>query len=473
MRTIVIGAGFTGVQLARKLLANHHRVVLIDSDAERVRDVGSQLDCAVVHSQGNSLEVLEKAGIASADAIVAVAQSDEVNMIACSLADAVYPKVLKIARVRNHVYCNDVDHAARNYAEAFSGTRRPPFGIDRLINPDFEVAAAISRAIVHGAVGGVVELGQGYGIVTVTLGAKSPLNGTPLWRLSSVPGWHFLVAHVETAAGAVLPGGETVLSPGDRLGVLAKEDELSAVAALCDAGPFSTGNGRMAIVGAGSVGSVLVAQHLAGAWADERIPKAARRFEVAVVDASVSRCRAMVERFREVRVFCGDATDETLVREEGLDHFDVVVAASENYERNLVTAAYLKSAGVKKAIALTATSSVARMAMRLGVDVAVPLRGTVVDSIMSHLRGHNVKSVHTVCNGAFEIVECQVAKGSKSVGKALRDVGLPAGAGLVLLLHGADGVSCVPRGDTVMAEGSTVVLIVAAGNNDAVRMVAG
>ena len=94
MKTIVVGAGFTGVRLSRALRAAGQQVVVIDRDAERVRDVSAQLDCTVLHAEGNSLSVLEQAGLASADALVAVSSSDEVNVITCALADAIRHDVL-------------------------------------------------------------------------------------------------------------------------------------------------------------------------------------------------------------------------------------------------------------------------------------------------------------------------------------------------------------------------------------------
>ena len=59
----MIGAGFTGGQLARTFVAEGCTVVLIDRDAERVRQARNQLDCTVIQSDGNSLAVLEEAGI--------------------------------------------------------------------------------------------------------------------------------------------------------------------------------------------------------------------------------------------------------------------------------------------------------------------------------------------------------------------------------------------------------------------------
>lgn len=475
MNTIVVGAGFTGVQLARALIADGHRVTLIDRDLDRVRDVGNQLDCEVVRAQGNNLDALEKAGVESADALVAVTDSDEVNMITCALVDAAYPHVKKIARVRNYSYYAVTEDAARKYAEKFSGDRRPPFGIDWMVNPDVEVAKSISRSMAHGAVGGVLEVGMGVGIVSIVVGEGSCLNEMPLRNLATAHWWRHLVVYVERAGGAELAGGETVLHAGDRIGVLAKLSEISVVAKLCDAKIGATS--RLLLVGAGDVGSHVLAGvrekidgSLMGRFLD--VARAAKSFlTVSVVDDSIDRCRALAENFRDVNVFCGEVTDVNLVREENLGQYDLALSVSDNYERNLITAAYLKTCGVTRAVALTANADVAGVAAKMGIDVVVPMRDTVVDSIISHLRGQNVKSVHTVCGGAFEIVECVVPRSCKAVGRKLRDLKLP-GKALVLMIDGLNDGERAPNGDTVIPAGATVVLIVPSGDRRVVRMFA-
>lgn len=473
MRMIIIGAGFTGVQLARELIREKHRVTLIDSDADRVRDIGAQLDCSVVHSEGNSLDVLEEAGIASADALVAVTASDEVNMIACSLADSVYPNVVKIARVRNYAYWTDTEAAFRRYAEKFSGERRPPFGIDWMVNPDVEAARVLSRTLVHGAVGGILELGHGAGIVTLTVGGASPLAGKRLAQLPSVEGWNYLVAYIEKESGAVLPSGGSVIEAGDRIGVLVPLDLIEPVAALCDAS--SSAVSRLLIVGAGSVGGLIVSGQRTASGASlfgrlaGAVLKGPSRMEITVVDGTYDRCRSMVEHFRDVKVLCGDATDINLIREESLDSCDLALAVSENFERNLITAAYLKSCGVKRTVALTSITDASEMAKKLGVDVAIPMRSTVVDSIMSHLRGKNVSAVHTVCGGEFEIVECTVAEKSHAAGRLLRDLDLK-GAALVLTVRNGEGVGLRPSGNTLLSPGDELALLISANDRSVTRV---
>ena len=168
--------------------------------------------------------------------------------------------------------------------------------------------------------------------------------------------------------------------------------------------------------------------------------------EVVVVDKDEDLCRETVERFPDVRVLCGDVTDESLLNEESLFSADLLVAASGNHELNLVTAAYMKSRGVKKAVALTANSSYGAIARKLGVDVAVPM--------------------HSVCNRRFEIVEGRIPGKARVVGKTLADFAEKNPNGPLVLMSRASGDEtwAVPHGDTVMEPGLNIVLIAKSGD---------
>ena len=435
MKIFVIGAGFTGMQLARALLLEQNNVVLIDNNPERVRDASDQLDCTVLEADGNNLESLEAAGIASADALVTLTADDEINMITCSLVDAVYPRIQTIARVRNYAYYKAADVARRRAMSAVPASR-PLFGIDSMLNPEVEAADAISAALEHGAIGSVIELDAEFGIMTLSIGEGSPLVGVPLAEMSKLEGWHYLVAFVESGDGTTsLPNGQTTLAVGDQVGLVSRLSEISQLVAYTKT-PHEKLR-RVVVFGADRVGSLLLARQQ-----EKRHVSLWRRLfglsspgayqKLVVVDRDPVRCREAVERFPDVRVLCGDVTDEALLNEEDIFSCDLLVAASGNYELNLVTAAYLKSRGVKKTIALTAQSSYGDIARKLGVDVAVPMRGTVVDSIRGRLRGGRVDAVHSVCNRRFEIVEGYVAPKSNVVGKRLQDI-MDIGSFLVLL----------------------------------------
>ena len=156
MRIVIVGAGFTGVQLARLLINEKNQVAIIDNDEDTIRHAGNQLDCTVMCADGNNLDTLEEVGIAKADALVCVTKSDEINMITCSLVDAVYPDILKIARVRNYAYYVNTESAQKKHSNEFGSKHRPLYGINYMIHPDIEAANAIVKAVENGAVGNIL-----------------------------------------------------------------------------------------------------------------------------------------------------------------------------------------------------------------------------------------------------------------------------------------------------------------------------
>lgn len=460
MTVFIIGAGFTGMQLARMLVLERNKVVLIDNDAEKVRHASDILDCTVLEADGNSLDVLEQSGIASADAFVALTGDDEFNMIACQLVDSAYPGILKVARVRNYAYYSAVDSASRRRRTSETDAVRAMYGMDAMVNPDVEAAAAVHRAVEYGAVGNVIDLKNGFILTTIGVGDDSVLAGRRMRELPGLDGWNYLVAFAEQESGGLIPKGDTVVNPGDTLGVVSRTSDLASIAQFAQTTRETFR--RIVVFGADRVGSMLMPL-LAGKG----------RREVVAVDRDAARCHEIAERNPDVRVLCGDITDEALMNEENLYSCDLIVAASGNYELNLVTAAYMKSKGASKAVALTASTAYGAVARKLGIDVAVPMRGTVVDSIMSHLRGRNISAIHSVCDRRFEIVEGDVSDRSKFAGKKLRELGDLTDEFLLLLAKGSDGVTAIPNGETTLDPGSHVVLIVRSGDTRLLAKICG
>ena len=462
LKTIVVGAGFTGLQLARSLSEGGAEVSLVENDPARAAVAREQVDCAVVEADGNDPATLAAAGIADAGALVALTDGDEMNLITCALAEADFPDVLKIARVRNYAY----------YERAVP---RPVFGIDCMVNPDVEAAAAICRAAAHGAVGNVLDLGGGRGVLELSVAPGSVLDGAALRDLAARAGRRLLVAWIEKPDRAVLPDGSSSLSPGDRIGLVVRDPgEIASLAALAGEPPAESPR-SVAVFGAGLVGRFAAGKLLE---ADSAGPSGFKRFfgalrrrpSVALVDPSEALCREASAALPGARVLRGDFTDDAFLRDEALDACDLAVLASPDHAANLVMAAYLKSRGAKRTIALTESAAFDGVARKLGVDVAVPLRDTVVDSISGRLRGLSVRSVHSVCNRSFEIVEFDVSSGVPAAGKPLRALSVP-GEYLMLLFRapGKDAFE-TPTGDTVVLPGSRAVVAARAGSPRTARI---
>ena len=473
MKIVIVGAGFTGVQLAKLLINEKNQVALIDNNEDTIRHAQNQLDCTVLCADGNNLETLESVGIQKADALVCVTSSDEVNMITCSLVDAVYPDILKIARVRNYAYYVNTAAAEKKHGDSFGSNHRPLYGINYMINPDVEAAESIVKAIENGAVGNVLTFDNSdLEIARITVNEKSTFDGVSLKEIRTKTEIKFLVVYVEKDGKTSLPSGDTKIGSGDILGVLVSKDQLASLMTLC--GTQAKELRKVALIGAGRIGTIVAEKFLnpqkegdaAGNVAQKGFLKRLSSYvgrktqDFVIIDSNDVLAKTASERFPHARVMCADASDENFLREEGITSYDLAICATHNHELNMVLAAYLESLGVGQTISLVTSSAFETIAVKLGVDVPVALRDAVVDSIMSHLRGKSVKEIHTVTNGQMEIVECEIGTESKVNGKALKEISNP-GQFLVLLSRqsGIEEYKIVD-GNTKLYAGDHVVIIV-------------
>ncbi len=472
MKIVIIGAGFTGVQLAKRLIDEGNKVSVIDNSSEIVSNLQDTLDCDIRYADGNNLATLEEAGIASADAMVAVTESDEINMITCSLVDSVYPEILKIARVRNESYYLNTKETEKKIAGRFEGERRPLYGIDYMINPDVEAAEAIVNAVEHG-VSDVMQLGEDdsadYELSKITVAKGSRLDGCAVKNIRNITDISIIVVLVEEKEQVSFPTGDTEIHAGQTISVLSHKDDLQAVQELC--GVKLTSIRKIVLLGIGKIGT-MVAERLVQPKKKESFftrllgkKKTGSLQDFVIVDSDRELCDAAIEKFsNSVRVFQQDITDESFIEQEGLNRFDLCICATHNHELNLMVAAYFEVLGLKRTIALITNSAFTPIASKMGVDVPVPIRDTVVDSIMSHLRGKSVTEVHTVSNGEFEIIECDIPSGSAVIGKKLKDIARPGEFLMLLIKKPGATKNELTNGDTYLNVGDHVTLAVRTGD---------
>lgn len=463
MHVVIIGAGFTGVQLARLLIADNHNVVLVDNDKEVVRKVSERLDCTLLCADGNNLDTLEKAGIERSTFLVCLSSSDEINMITCSLVDAVYPAVKKIARVRNYAYyANSLRaHSVMNSLSS----HRALYGIDHMINPDFEAASSIVEAVDAGSLNNVLTFsGSSMQLLRIRVEKESLFARRKLLELPNLTPIPLLVAYIETDNGSFLPTGNTAIDAESVIGILVHKDNVGEILKFC--GSLKREIKNIAIVGAGRIGR-LVAEKLLKNKKDEKEGNFFARFfkknkkssrQVIIIDRNEELSREAAELFPEARVECADAEDEIFLEEEGITKCDLAIAATHNHEMNMVLSSFLEAKGVENTIALVQSGAFSRIAQKLGINATVSLSDVVVDSIISHMRGKAVKEVHTVTTGDLEIIECEL-RNSAIDGKSMRELS-HGGEFLVLLFrHKNEGEYEIVNGKSVFRLGDHLVLI--------------
>jgi trk system potassium uptake protein TrkA len=459
-----------GTQLARRLALEKHDVSIIEANEERARHASNRIDCLVIHDEGNSLSALEEAGIAKADALVCVTNSDEVNMITCGLAASWYPKLLKIARVRND------DYIRINAGENRFKDNPSILGIDYFVHPDIEAARSALNAVEHGAMGDILVFADTpFELGSVEVNKGSEFDGLALKDYRSVVAGDSLVTLVERQDETLLPRGSTVLNEGDRVHILAHEKDLGHIFKL--AGRSERALRKIGIVGGSRVGA-LIAEGLLGmepslgkkdkqrgrgnlfSFLKTMMPRSGRR--VIIIEQDYNLCKDLAARYPEALVLNEDISDESFIAEERIDDLDLIITATENQELNMIAAIYLKSRGVHRAIAMVTGLGYAAIARQLGVDVVIPMKSVVVDSILSHLMGTGITAVHRVGGGDINIFEIELRSGAPATDRGIAELNL-SGGGLVMLVNRGDS-SFIPRGDYVFKTDDRIILIAKQGS---------
>lgn len=431
MRAIVIGSGEVGYHLAERLSVEHHDVVVVEHNPDLCSRIQAQLDVLVVQGNGASLGVLEKAGIADADLLLAVTNLDEVNLIA-SLIAAQFDVQLKVARVSNP-----------EYYERKGVLQENKFGADLLINPEVECAREIMK-LLHREASDVAEFAGGR-IVLLGLSVRtnSPVAGRTLAQIARDQGErHFVTVAIDRDGTSIIPDGNTELRPGDEIYLVSEADHLGDAYRLL--GLQGNSVRRVMLLGGGRVG-----MSLARLLEKEHI-------QPTIIERSRARCVELAETLETALVLHGDATDIGLLEQEGIAETDGLVAVTSEDETNLLASLLAKHLGAKKVIALLKRSEYIPLVTKVGIDAAVSPRLSTANRILQYVRGGQIVSMAVMEKNRAEAMEVEVVEGSRAAGKRVHQLDLPSGAVLGSLQRGLDVM--IPNGDTDIMEGDRIVV---------------
>ena len=434
MRVVIVGAGQVGFSIAALLTREGHDVVLVDRDSGRLADVGHRLDVATLVGTGCSPVLLGRAGIAKAGMVIAVTDSDEVNLLACLVAGRLAPEAMRIARVRDPEYHADPDLF-----------RREPFGLRAVINPEEEAARRLARALqVPGAMDVVQFLGGRVLLLGLRIEPGTPLAGRPMSEVQAPGGVRMRVACIERRGGLTIPGGKDSIEAADIAYFVCLREDAGAILRL--AGKSAEPVRTAMIFGAENLGAYLARELDAAGVA------------VKIVSTDPERCRVCAERLPRALVVQGDGTDPEVLRDEGIEGIDAFIACSRHEERNVPAALLAKSLGARIAMVATATPTYEHLALSIGIDAAISPQSAVVGSIATLVRRGRVLSVQALWAHDAEVIELQALAGSKLVSRPLRDASFPRGAMVLAVSRGE--TAAIATGDTVIEPGDGVVVIV-------------
>ena len=433
MRVIIVGAGQVGSSIAADLDGTHE-VVVIDCDPERTQELTYSLDVLAVQGDGTAVSTLEEAGIEQADMVIASTDDDETNIVVCATTKAVCD-AFTIARVKNTEYLRTWQRA------------ETAFGVDFMVCTNLLAAESIVRVIGLPAARDVDPFADGrVQMAEFEIDEGSPVADQTVREADRFDSLTF--AAILRNGSVEIPSGETVINPGDRVVVIGSPKSVQSFARSV-APSESVGTAEEVVVVGGSEIGYQVARLL-----EEQ------EFTPRVVERDGVRARELAEALPDSFVMESDATDMGFLERQHVGDADVLVAALDSDEKNLLVSLLAKRLGVERTVAVIDTTEYVELFEAVGVDVGVSPREVVAEEITRFTREGGAENVALIESDKAEVLEIEVDGDSVLSGRAIRESvpALPTGVVIGAITRGGEFIH--PRGDTVIEPGDHVVVFV-------------
>lgn len=428
MKIVVVGAGKVGYTLAQRLAQENHDVIVIEQDDDRRAIVEQHLDVMTVAGNGASPRILAEVGFEDVGMMIAVTDSDEVNMIACIAAkQAGVPKA--IARVRNSEYLAED-------GQWFNKT----LGIDLVINPEMVTALEISQIIKTPAALDVEDFANGkVRLLEVKVRPQSPFSGIPISQLP-LPD-KVLIAGILRHGKLIIPQGGDVIEDNDSVFFLGEKEAIIGLESR-----FIQKRSRVErvlIVGAGRIGRNLT------------LLLEESGYTVKVIEKDRRRCEELA-KIAKAMIICGDGTDVELLQEEGIADFDAIVCLTDDDKLNLLVALMAKHLGAAKTFARVGRPEYITLMEQVGVDVVFSPRLLTAGAILRQVRRQEVVSLSLYEGAKAETIELDIAEDNRLLGKPLKNIKFPRRVLIGAVVR--SGQTFVPNGDSTFAVGDRIVI---------------
>ena len=409
MKILILGAGQVGRTAAQSLAGEPaNEVTVIDNDEKVLRDLQDRIDIRAVAGNAAHPSVLESAGIADTDILIALTNSDEVNIVACQIAQLLYRTPTRIARIRA------AEYTSRPQLFAEGG-----LAVDVWISPEELVTDYIAHLLSNPGALQVVDFADGrVQLAGVRAQPEGLLVGKPLRTLREhLPDSDVRVAAIYRDGRLLEAGGDTVIAEGDEIFFVAARDDLTKMLAEVR---------KLVIAGGGHIGLRLARtlEHTHQIKLIERDPRRAHRAS---------------EILQSAIVLQGDAADEELMLEENIDSADVFAALTNSDEANVMAAMLAKRLGASRVMALVSRSAYEELMDNRNIDVVISPQTITIGSLLAHVRRGDVVRVHSLRRGMAEAIEVVVhgtAERSRVIGRCIEEVELPEGASVVAIARG-------------------------------------
>lgn len=438
MKIVIIGDGKVGHKLAKQLSEEDHDIVLVDYKSEKLKNSMNELDVIGIEGDGASHEVLIEAGIENADLAIACTSSDSMNMMCCLLAKNLGAD-RTIARVRNPIY----------YKQMY--LIKDDLRLSMAVNPELEVAEEISRVLIFPSASKIETFAKGkVELVEFKVDQESSINGLSLEELSKKYSHSVLICAVQRNQEVIIPGGNFNLRAGDRIYIASSHKGVEKFFKVT--GKFKNRVSTVIICG-GSRVSYYLSKKLSGMG-----------IQVKIIERDYDRCMELCELIPQVTIIHGDATDNELLEEEGIDRVDAFVALTGIDEENIIMSMYAKTRNVSKVVTKVNREALTSIVDDLGIETLVSPKTVTADTILGYVRAMqnslasaNIETVYRLINGKIEAVEFIIRENTSYTDTPIRDMKLKDNLLIACIVRKRKII--IPDGEELLKVGDSVIIV--------------
>ncbi len=437
MKIIILGAGQVGSSVAANLVNEDNDITLVDNNPTALQSVSERYDLRTITGIASHPSVLEKAGAKDADMILAVTNSDEINMIACQIAYTLFHTPTKIARIREAEYLNN--------APLFAQEALP---VDVLISPEQLVTDYIQRLIEHPGALQVLDFADGKAQMVALRASYSGVLASHSLRdlKNKLTGIEYKIVIIFRDDRPVIPNGDTIVEPDDEVFFISSQKSIRKLLQFIQI--KEKPHKSIMIAGGGNIG-LRLAKSLEN------------KYKVKLLEYDPAKAHFASEALINTIVLNGDAADEDLLHEEDIDRSDVFCALTNADEANIISSMLAKRLGARKVMALINRAAYVDLVQSNTIDIAISPQQATIGSLLAHVRKGDVVVVHALRRGAAEAIEA-IAHGdqasSKVVGRAIEDIDLPHGTTIGAIVRG-NNVLLADKKTIIEAEDHVILVV--------------
>jgi trk system potassium uptake protein TrkA len=437
MKIIIVGCGQVGETLAAELGGEGHNITVIDLSYEKVSAITSKLDIMGVVGNGAIHSIQKEAGVDKADLLIAVTDSDELNLLCCVMAKK-KGKCQAIARIQNPEYRSEAEYL------------REELGLAMIIIPEYAVASEIARLLKFPAATQIETFAKGrVELLKFRLPENSPLVGMTVRDVIVKLRCDILICTIERGDEAHIANGDFVFEPRDLISIIASPRSATNFFKKIDY-PTQVIKSAM-VLGAGEPTHYLC----------EMLRKSG--IEITVVEKDTSTCERFASDHENVIVINGDEADQELLKEEGIESADAFLALLDNDEENILLSVFASRSSGAKVISKITRTEYSDIIKKLDIDTPIYPETITSDIIIRYVRamknklGSNVETMYSFIKGQVEATEFIVGENSPITKGTISELKLKKDVLIAAILRGKEVI--IPRGQDIVRAGDSVVIV--------------